>query len=53
GHLSSIDVSKGQSVRQGQHVGAVSTTGTSTGNHLHLSFLVNGNYVDPLNYMHW
>ena len=53
GHLSSIDVSKGQSVRQGQHVGAVGTTGTSTGNHLHLSFLVNGNYVDPLNYMHW
>lgn len=53
GHLSSIDVSKGQSVHQGQHVGAVGTTGTSTGNHLHLSFLVNGNYVDPLNYMHW
>lgn len=53
GHLSSIDVSKGQSVRQGQHVGAVGTTGTSTGNHLHLSFLVNGNYVDPLSYMHW
>ena len=53
GHLSSIAVSEGQFVRQGEHVGGVGTTGNSTGNHLHLSFLVNGNYVDPLNYMHW
>ncbi|WP_195267835.1 M23 family metallopeptidase [Eubacterium sp. 1001713B170207_170306_E7] len=53
GHLSSIDVSEGQFVRQGEHVGGVGTTGNSTGNHLHLSFLVNNDYVDPLNYMHW
>lgn len=53
GHLSAIYVSEGQSVSQGETVGGVGTTGTSTGNHLHLSFLVNGEYVDPLNYMHW
>lgn len=53
GHLSSIYVSEGQWVSQGQTVGGVGTTGTSTGNHLHLSFLVNGEYVNPLNYMHW
>lgn len=53
GHLSAIYVSEGQRVSQGETVGAVGTTGTSTGNHLHLSFLVNGSYVDPLNYMHW
>ena len=53
GHLSAIYVSEGQWVSQGQTVGGVGTTGNSTGNHLHLSFLVNGDYVDPLNYMHW
>lgn len=53
GHLSAIYVTEGQYVSQGTTVGAVGTTGTSTGNHLHLSFLVGGEYVDPLNYMHW
>ncbi|MEG0075437.1 MAG: peptidoglycan DD-metalloendopeptidase family protein [Eubacterium sp.] len=53
GHLSDYYVSEGQYVRQGETVAAVGTTGTSSGNHLHLSFLVDGDYVDPLNYMHW
>ncbi|MEG0378310.1 MAG: peptidoglycan DD-metalloendopeptidase family protein [Eubacterium sp.] len=53
GHLSSMNVSDGEFVRQGQVVGGVGSTGNSTGNHLHLGFIVNGNYVDPLNYMHW
>lgn len=50
GHMSAIYVSYGQTVAQGESVGAVGTTGTSTGNHLHLSIYVNGELVDPLNY---
>jgi murein DD-endopeptidase MepM/ murein hydrolase activator NlpD len=47
-HLSRIDVRKGQAVEQGQRVGAVGTTGFSTGPHLHFEFRVNGEHQDPL-----
>jgi murein DD-endopeptidase MepM/ murein hydrolase activator NlpD len=47
-HLSRIDVHKGQAIEQGQHLGAVGSTGWATGPHLHFEFLVNGQYVDPL-----
>ena len=46
-HLSHIQVRKGQSVTQGQVVGAVGSTGWSTGPHLHFEFRVNGVYTDP------
>ncbi len=47
-HLSRIDVRKGQAVEQGQHIGAVGTTGWSTGPHLHFEFRLKGQHQDPL-----
>ena len=47
-HLSRIDVRKGQSVSQSQTIGAVGSTGWTTGPHLHFEFRVNGQHRDPL-----
>ncbi len=47
GHLSSISVSKGQSVTQGATIGAVGSTGNSTGPHLHFEVLKDGTRIDP------
>jgi murein DD-endopeptidase MepM/ murein hydrolase activator NlpD len=46
-HLSHVDVRKGQSVDQGQKIGAVGSTGWATGPHLHFEFRVNGQHKDP------
>ena len=47
-HLSRIDVRAGQSIEQGQTLGAVGATGWATGPHLHFEFRVNGEQVDPM-----
>ena len=47
-HLSSVAVRRGQSVNQGQNLGAVGATGWATGPHLHFEFRVNGAHQDPL-----
>jgi murein DD-endopeptidase MepM/ murein hydrolase activator NlpD len=47
-HLSKIYVRAGQSVAQGQDIGAVGATGSATGPHLHFEFRVNGVHKDPL-----
>lgn len=49
GHLSSVDVGVGDRVRVGEPVGAVGSTGNSTGPHLHLVVAPNGiTPVDPV-----
>ena len=49
-HMSAITVQPGQVVKPGDQVGAVGTTGLSTGNHLHWDLLVNGVWVDALSW---
>jgi murein DD-endopeptidase MepM/ murein hydrolase activator NlpD len=51
GHQSSIAVSCGQQVEQGQAIGYVGCTGHCFGPHLHFEVRINGNPVDPLGYL--
>lgn len=50
-HLSSMSVREGAAVRKGQTIGAVGSTGTATGAHLHFEVRVGGDARDPMRYL--
>lgn len=50
-HSASYGVSVGETVTRGQVVGSAGSTGWSTGCHLHFMVLVDGQPVDPFNWM--
>ena len=51
-HTSKMYVSVGQQVKAGDAIAAVGSTGNSTGPHLHLEIRINGEHVDPQDYLY-
>ncbi|MDR0861859.1 MAG: peptidoglycan DD-metalloendopeptidase family protein [Oscillospiraceae bacterium] len=49
-HCNTLNVTVGQSVKTGDAIATVGSTGNSTGAHLHLEVLKNGQYLNPLYY---
>lgn len=50
-HLDTFAVKKGDSVKQGQKLGTVGSTGKSTGPHLHFEIKINDKNVNPMDYV--
>ncbi len=50
-HCSSLAVSVGDVVEKGDYIGAMGSTGRSTGSHLHFEVRINGETRDPIGYL--
>lgn len=50
-HMSSLGVTVGQAVTQGQNIGQMGSTGRSTGTHLHFEVRSGGTLLNPLNFL--
>lgn len=50
-HLSKFYVQRGQEVDKGDPIGAMGSTGWSTGSHLHFEVIIEGRKYNPLNYI--
>ncbi|MBN2472696.1 MAG: M23 family metallopeptidase [Anaerolineae bacterium] len=50
-HLSEIHVTRGQIVQQGQVIGISGSTGRSSGPHIHWEMAVNGEWIDPQQFL--
>lgn len=51
GHLSALYVKQGDTVAKGENIGAMGSTGRSTGPHIHFEVVINGTRYNPLNYI--
>lgn len=51
GHMTTIYVKNGETVKRGQEIGLEGSTGRSTGPHLHFEVRINGKIYNPLNYI--
>jgi len=51
GHLSKIEVKRGQKVKRGDVIGLMGSTGYSTGPHLHYEVIRNGQFLNPVKYI--
>ncbi|NPV14112.1 M23 family metallopeptidase [candidate division WOR-3 bacterium] len=51
GHCNTIRVTVGKRVKRGEVIATVGATGQATGNHLHYGIKVNGNWVNPADYI--
>ena len=51
GHNRALLVSTGEHVYPGQQIARMGSTGLSTGPHCHFGIMLNGTFVNPLNYL--
>ena len=52
GHTSKMYVKVGQNIQAGDTIAAVGSTGNSTGPHLHFEIRINGQHINPQNYIY-